>query len=179
MRCSGLTRTSDRPQVETILLDAADQGGGGARSSDLAEEPTLAGGDVQQGGGSHLGTSGGSNSRALRGEGPADDALRRADAERGSTFSERLKPWSRGQTQLLKQGVKSVKTAIESLTLVAQTSVEPTWKVLEIFGGSAALSLVARSTGCSFGTGRSRIWARYVGPQRTTSGFRTSVVLGT
>lgn len=66
----------------------------------------------------------------------------KSTSERGSE-----KPWSRGQVQLLKQGVRHVREAIAALTMVAKQDSVPHYRVLEIFGGSAALSLVARSTG--------------------------------
>ena len=56
-------------------------------------------------------------------------------------------PLQRGQTQKLKQAVKQVRSVIDHLVCVADSQSEAPWKVLEIFGGSAALSLVARSTG--------------------------------
>lgn len=132
---------SDRAQVEAALLDAASQGGSGGGTPHLASPPSLVGNDVQPGGSGDLGASGRRDPHLVRTEGPSDDALR------SNGRSEKTRPWTRGQAQQLKQGIKAVRTAIDHLAHVAQQSPEPLWRVLEIFGGSAALSLVARSTG--------------------------------
>ena len=131
-------------QVEAADVDAASQAGHGALGLSLEAAPPLDGYDVQQGSGQLVGAPGVSVPNTLRAPRASVDEVSGGSSMRPKSTSERgsEKPWSRGQVQLLKQGVRHVREAIAALTMVAKQDSVPHYRVLEIFGGSAALSLV-------------------------------------
>lgn len=131
-------------QVEGVCVDAACSRRRRERQGPLASEPSLAEQHVLQGGGSGLGPSGGCDPHTLR---AARTAAVQVTGSEGQAIHTGAQPWKRGQVQTLKRGIKQVRKAMSSLACVAQFQQEPCWRVLEIFGGSAALSFVARSTG--------------------------------
>ena len=137
----------DGAQVEAVGVAPESSIGHGKVEHPVEEASTLVGNDVQSRSGIHLGASGNSKSHIGRAQGTAADALNYEQSSERAVFVSKVKPWSRGQVQQLKQAAKKVQEVVHSLSLVARNSNEPTWKVLEIFGGSAALSLMAKSTG--------------------------------
>ena len=152
----GAAQSPDRAQVEAIRLDEPLSASLRGQPSSLASQSSLVGPDVCCGGRCNLGAYGQCSEDLERSKRATDDALKRASPfPHGSAAAERpvnadgfsTVPLQRGQTQKLKQAVKQVRTAIDRLTGVAKSQSKAPWKVLEIFGGSAALSLVARSTG--------------------------------
>lgn len=134
----------DRAQVEATRLDGASEGCLGCRRPPLQAASALAGADVLSGSGGAVGAFGDHDQDPSR-------TTRAAADEVGSCSERRVavtcRPWNRGQVQQLKRGINHVRQAMAQLALVAKHSEEPLWKVLEIFGGSANLSLVAKSTG--------------------------------
>ena len=88
----------------------------------------------------HLGASGLLQRSADRLQESAANALRSPEVH-----EVRRQLWNRGQVQRLKKATVSLKQGIDNLTMVASSLNQSCWKVLEIFGGSASVSLVAQS----------------------------------
>ena len=131
--------------MDATRLDAEDSGGCDGGREALPLPSPMAVYDVRSRSGCAVGASGRRNQAA------AGTSRTAADEVSGPTIIPPARPthhaWNRGQCQRLKQCCKQVKQAISHLSLVAKRSDHATWKVLEIFGGSANLSLIARSTG--------------------------------
>ena len=132
-------------QVEAARVDGACSecpGGGGAP---LQAPPPLVGHDVLARDGRSLGTPRGRCEDAAGASRPAADEVRVSQSITAPPPSQHA--WNRGQVQRLKHSIKQAKHAITQWTLVAKCSEQSCWKVLENFGGSANLSLIAKSTG--------------------------------
>ena len=141
----GDPRPPDRPQVEAARVDGARSGCPGGGGAPLQAPPPLVGHDVLARDGSSLGTPRGRCEDAAGASRPAADEVRVSQSITAPPPSQHA--WNRGQVQRLKHSIKQAKHAITQLTLVAKCSEQSCWKVLEIFGGSANLSLIAKSTG--------------------------------
>ena len=137
----GAPRPAGDPQVEADDLDAPSKSCLPIQPSPVEAQPTLAVDDVCPRDRSHLGASGLLQPSADRPQGAAADALMSPEVR-----EVRRQLWNRGQVQRLKKATVSLKQGIDNLTMVASSLNQPCWKVLEIFGGSASVSLVAQST---------------------------------
>ena len=160
----GLSRVGNDPQPRCSVqheLGAARPAGGalpagvapalpsghGILRTPLETPSSLAGHDDEQGGGGHLGAFGRRCEDLERPSGSAAAEVRGEAVANGGSEPRRATPWKRSQVQVLKRGAKCCSSVLQHLAFVAHKSTDHTWRVLEIFGGSAALSLIARSTG--------------------------------
>ena len=135
------------PQVEANGVDAEGSSGCHSGGAPVSASPALASNDVCSRGGGAVGAFGRCDADAAGASRTAADEVTGGSEPKPDTVRPTCRPWNRGQVQRLRHCLKQTKQAISHLSLVAKCSDQATWKVLEIFGGSANLSLIARSTG--------------------------------
>ena len=145
-RLLGDPRTPGVSQVEDLLLDASSSSRLHSLQSELEAPSSLVGKHAVEGAGGSVGASGRGIANLERAARAAPPPVIRVSEASTEMEAHSKRPWRRGQVQKLKHSIKQVQRAMDHLTLVAKSS-QPCWKVLEVFGGSAALSLIARETG--------------------------------
>ena len=141
----GHPRPLDCAQMEANGVDGSSSFCTGDGGQAVPPASSLAVHDVCPGSGCAVGASRRGDQDVARPTRTSADEVRARPVE--TALHPSCHAWSRGQVQRLKHSIKQARQAIQHLSLVAKCSDHSTWKVLEIFGGSANLSLIARSTG--------------------------------